>query len=371
MEQINTDELFAGTDESILNLSPGSISQLMLTSPDYMSCPNSAEGHQQVYVSHIMIQAPAHFTQLPSMDALDTEWGFKLDLTGETAGRTSWMFSHKLQKVFVKIHTDLTIYVKYDMVIPNEELFIRAMIVYTSPSDLAEPVKKCPNHREQSGLNNPEHILSCSVPETRYVGSETGKLFKDRLSLVVPLSAVVQNEPLKFQFSCQNSCSGMNRKMTSIIFTLENNNGEIYGRQPLCFKVCSCPKRDKEKDEESSVKALPKKRKSEYVAPSTSKKVAMTVALPVAIVKQESGSTLSANSDVLPTPSDLQSANSGLPAIKKDPNCVVINLTMPTPELKQQVLNYAYMAVAAELGKTGDAATFQPYLNDIQSKLGK
>lgn len=350
----------------MLNLSPSSLE--MFANPiNYAEHCNSQMNHEQYYVNSI-VRLPGHLNQLPSTDTLETDYSFNIDLNSETAGKTSWMFSQKLKKVFVKINSDLLVYINYNPIVPHEELFIRAMIVYTSPSDLAEPVKKCPNHREKSAYF-PEHILTCSVPGTIYVGNESGKLFKDKLAVLIPLSGVIQNEPLKFQFSCSNSCSGgMNRKMTSIIFTLENRDGEIYGRESMSFKVCSCPKRDKEKDEEGNTKTLPKKRKSENVAPSTSKKVAMTVAMPVAIVKQESDSTV--GSDTALTAS-LQDEQSIKPEIKSEPNCVVPSFSMPCPEMKKMVLTTAYNAVAGELLKTGDAAKFQPYLNEIQQIIGK
>ena len=342
---------------------------------------------QQQYINHVDVQVPdqidvyipEHWNQLPKIETYDTDWNFLVELNSESAGRASWMFSPKLNKVFVKINTDLSVYVNYNNK-TNEDLFIRAMIVYTSPNDLAEPVKKCPNHREKSGPNYAEHILTCSVPETMYHGCDTGKLFKDKLALLVPLTSVIQGEPLKFQFSCQNSCSGgMNRKMTSIIFTLENCTGDIYGRTTMSFKVCSCPKRDKEKEEKDSekdggiTKVLPKKRKLETIAPSTSKKVAMTIAMPLTFVKQESDSTISMDSDpMLPTtPKDFHAIISEQSDVKREQNCIVPTFSMPSPELKQLVLTTAFNAVAGELARTGDAATYQPYLNDLQQKIGK
>jgi len=159
--------------------------------------------------------------------------------------------------------------------------------------------------------------------------------------------------------------------LTSIVFTLENGIGEIFGRKTLSFKVCSCPKRDKEKDEDGVAKVFPKKRKSEYVAPSTSKKVAMTVALPVPVVKQESDSTISVvtSSEVVLTPPDVHSLNSGLQEVKRERSCVVPSFAMPTPEMRQMVLTTAFNAVAGELARTGDTATLQPYLNDLQNKI--
>lgn len=277
------------------------------------------------------------------------------------------MFSTKLNKVFVKINTILNVQTNFKIVNPARELFVRAMIVYSSQNDLAEPVKKCPNHRESSQQPFPEHILRCTIDQTAYTGVENGKLFKDKLAILIPMTAVASNEPLKLQFTCQNSCSGgMNRKMTSIVFTLEDEFYEILGRKVLNFKVCSCPKRDKDKDEESFMKVLPKKRKAEQTAPSTSKKVAISVP----VVKQESDELMGDSDPMMLSafPSDLQSLNSGLLEIKHELQSTIV--PMPS-HLNQLLMKDAYKIVAAEMTLTGDVAAYQPYLNEIKKRIGE
>lgn len=311
---------------------------------------------------------PPHFNNLPIMSPVESDWDFNIDLNGESAGKSSWMFSTKLKKVFVKINTCLNVHATYKVVDPDQLIYVRAMIVYSSANELADPVKKCPNHRSQPNQDFPEHILRCEVKETEYIGVETGKLFKDKLAIRIPMRAVASNEPLKLEFTCQNSCSGgMNRKMTSVVFTLENDLQQILGRQVLHFKVCSCPKRDKEKDEDSNMKSLPKKRKGEAM-PSTSKKVAIQVPL----VKQESDTTMSTISEpmLMPLPSDLQSLNSGLLEFKREQNFEA-HFIFHNAETKVEALRGMYMGIAALMARTGDAATYQCYLNDIQKQIGK
>lgn len=41
----------------------------------------------------------------------------------------------------------------------------------------------------------------------------------------------------------------MNRRAVDVIFTLEDACGRVLGRRKLSVRVCSCPKRDKEKEE--------------------------------------------------------------------------------------------------------------------------
>lgn len=361
MAQIATDELLP---EDMLSLSPNSLNQVFHQQANGMDYKMS--DYSQLPPIYIDL---SHLEKLPILDELRTDWNFDVELNAESAGKTSWMYSQKLNKVFVKINTHLNVYMKYDLINVQRQLLVRAMIVYTSSNDLAEPVKKCPNHRDQSMLSFPEHILRCASDETMYVGYDSGKLFKDKLAIVVPTRAIASNEPLKLQFTCQNSCSGgMNRKATSIVFTLESDLGEILGRKIMNFKVCSCPKRDKDKDEDGIAKPMPKKRKFENTAPSTSKKVSTTVT-----VKQELDSTLSVQSDVSVMsglPSDLQSLNSGLVDFKKEATCGV-NIVMPNPELAKEVMKFAYDKIAGEILRSNGCATYEPYLNNIKKQIGK
>lgn len=356
--------------EGVLELSPGSFDQELQAQCTKGFMENCAEFAIAPAVPHQLHLE--HLNQLPLTDEYVTDYGFDIGLNSESAGRTSWMFSTKLNKVFVKINTTLNVTANYKVVDPSVQLFIRAMIVYTSANNLSEPVMKCPNHLEQSKrekLEYPEHILRCSTIETHYIGTEGGKYFNEKYAILIPMCAVAANEPLKLQFTCQNSCSGgMNRKMTSIVFTLEDAYQQVLGRRVLNFKVCSCPKRDKEKDEEVFSKILPKKRKGEQTAPSTSKKVALSVPL----VKQESDDNLSLNSDGLMTalPSDLQSLNSGLIELKKEPQNCNVNITFPNQETKKEALNAMYNVVAGKIQRTGDAS-YQSCLNDIQKQIGE
>lgn len=352
----------------MLNLSPNTLNQAFHpeTQPKYVGDYSMMENYHQPWYQ-------PHFNQLPSTETIDTEWGFDIDLNSESAGKTSWMFSTKLHKVFVKINTPLNVYHKYNIIDPNQSLFVRAMVVYQQTNDFADPVRKCPNHRDQSTRENlqfPEHVLRCMTQDTEYLGIEMGKLFKDRLALRIPLATVATGEPLKLQFTCQNSCSGgMNRRHTTVIFTLENEVGTIYGRKVMNFKVCSCPKRDKEKDEEVVGKSLPKKRKLDApTAPSTSKKVAIQMP----IVKQETDTTMSAINEIPMLPSDLQSVNSAeLLELKREPQICDVQVTMPSPELKKQLLIHAYNLVAGAMSRTGDVGGLQRYLIDIQKQIGK
>lgn len=298
---------------------------------------------------------PEHLRNLPILEDMETDYKFDMNMNSESGNKSSWLYSGQLNKIFVKLDTPLNVYPVFIRQDPNTHLYIRAMVVFTSPNDLPEPVKKCPNHKEkcQPGDQAVDHILKCDNSGSIYEGNENGKVFADKLSVLIPMSNIASNEPLKLIFTCQNSCSGgMNRKSTSLIFTLEDQYRNILGRKTMNFKVCSCPRRDKEKDEQGS-KALPKKRKHDGSnAPSTSKKVHL-------LQKQDSTETL-----VMMEPTPVVNIKQEL-----DIPCE-LKINLPNEQLKKEVLNAAYNVIAGEMARSGNTA-LNFYLTDIQKQIGK
>lgn len=227
-----------------------------------------------------------HMDRTPTLDEIENPvYNFNVDLNGETSGKSSWMFSARLNKVFVKMGQACTFNISYQT-LTHQELCIRAMMVCSAPEDMHQPVYRCENHRV-SDNNNPKlasevktHVMRCFNPSARYVGTENGVAFKDRLAVIIPLGITKQEQVahnVSLEFVCQNSCRIINRRATAIIFTLEDAQGQILGKKSLHLKVCSCPKRDKQKEEES---LAPTKRKSDtHLQAPPGKKVAKVATL--------------------------------------------------------------------------------------------
>lgn len=150
----------------------------------------------------------------------------------------NWLYSAKLDKVYIKLNSVMHLAVSY---VPHgiEPLHVRAMIVFSRREEMHLPVTRCPNHRMlSSGKCYTEvpafHILKCCNPGTEYFGIENGSLFGQRASLAVPLTANAPSpaaalsggrvqQSLGLEFLCQNSCAnGIQRKQTVLVFTLEN-----------------------------------------------------------------------------------------------------------------------------------------------------
>ncbi|KAL3278261.1 hypothetical protein HHI36_013598 [Cryptolaemus montrouzieri] len=169
--------------------------------------------------------------------------------------KNPWVFSPSLNKVFIDMGSHFPVDFRVSSR-PSQGLFIRVMPSFSSLQHSQELVYRCVQHEQpQLNKNVPEHvrqhIIRCpSNGQAVYLGDRTSN---KRLSIIFPLSYPQTGTDAvreMFVFVCKNSCpSGMNRKPIEIIFTLENSNGEILGRRILNVRICSCPKRDKEKEE--------------------------------------------------------------------------------------------------------------------------
>lgn len=137
------------------------------------------------------------------------------------------------------------------------DLFLRATLLYSLPQFAQELVERCSAHVDPRLLNNRDvephvvrHVLRCTNQGSMYLGNSDRK---EHLSVVTQLQqpqAGVETVRVNYQFMCKNSCpSGMNRRAVDVIFTLEDTCGSVLGRRKLSVRVCSCPKRDKEKEE--------------------------------------------------------------------------------------------------------------------------
>ena len=125
--------------------------------------------------------------------------------------------------------------------------FIRALPVFSLPSDLRQPVKRCPSHAALSDKTNknfafPDHLIRVDGEDPTYQEDS----ISGRLSVLFP---VVERKLLKFM--CLGSdLGGINRRPVKLVFTLEDAVGLVVGRQVFDLRLCSSPKRDKLKDEE-------------------------------------------------------------------------------------------------------------------------
>ena len=164
----------------------------------------------------------------------------------------------------------------------------------------------------------------------------------------------------------------MNRKSTVIVFTLEDEIGTVLGKKLLHFKVCSCPKRDKEKDEASLVteqQPKPKKRKPSEAAvnfPSTSQKRASKF---IMLKPKEEILTPSESDD-----NGLRSVSPQVPPTlnsDSDNEEVRMEIVMPNMKTMMHVVKCAYNAISGEMTVSNNPQALLPYLKKLKQMEGE
>lgn len=190
-----------------------------------------------------------HLSCNPSINPVESKYEFEVQIPPEN---NNVVFNKP--KLFIKMNSKMTIQVSYREQYRGEQLHLRGMILFAMAAEMHLPVKRCANHRSP---NDPlmANILKINDPKASYLGKENGQTFAERLSVVVPVENGTFDDngkitqTISLEFGCQNSCSsGINRRPTVIVFTLENDNGHLLGKSASEFKVCSCPKRDAERE---------------------------------------------------------------------------------------------------------------------------
>lgn len=193
--------------------------------------------------------------QIPANVDYAGDLDFDILISSHTANRNSWIYSSILKKVFINMQNVLPVDVKRNPA--SIDLYLRATLLYSLPQYTQEIVERCSTHVDPRISTNRDvepmvvkHVLRCSNQGSVYFGNTE---MKEHLSVVTPLGlpqAGVDTVRVNYQFMCKNSCpSGMNRRAVDVIFTLEDRCGNVLGRRKLAVRVCSCPKRDKEKEE--------------------------------------------------------------------------------------------------------------------------
>ncbi|XP_055631589.1 cellular tumor antigen p53-like isoform X2 [Toxorhynchites rutilus septentrionalis] len=217
-----------------------------------------------------------YLKQFPSLEKLFLPWiNFRVNLPSEASDKTSWMYSEKLHKLFVKMGNTCTFNVSLSAS-PEITTSVRAMVVCSAPEDLHHPVSRCDNHR-CSDIQNisddiKQHIVRCKNEQVEYVGTKDGKIFEDRLAVVIPMGYSGKTG-ITLEFVCQNSCRNINRRATALVFTLEDESGRILGRETFQIKICTNIKRDKLNEEKTAVEENIRKRKAEPVEFKRGKKL--------------------------------------------------------------------------------------------------
>ncbi|XP_019701223.1 cellular tumor antigen p53 isoform X2 [Harpegnathos saltator] len=271
-------------------------------------------------------------TPLPEITQLDDTFGGKLNFQysfADDGTGQDWVYSQSLDKLFIKMEKVLPLRFMWDP--PMEGLYLRTAMMFKLEQYRNDPVRRCYNHAATTYSTNQnmdptriKHVVHCVNHSSSIYIEEN-----EHLSVLTPLctpEAGSSYMPMCYKFFCKNSCpSGMNRRPTELVFTLESSGGKVLGRRKLLIRICSCPKRDKKKEERELV---PENPPNNHLTKRNSKH------------PMHSGKKMSCD-------------------IYK------IELNIIGKENYLAVLKYAYDIMAGQAMKTGQYELFKPYMDDI------
>ncbi|KAH0554579.1 cellular tumor antigen p53 [Cotesia glomerata] len=302
----------------------------------------------------------------PIIEEFPGKYNFEI-LIPQGRGKSS-VYSQLLRKIYIDMEQRQPM--RFQWSPPVDNLYLRTTLVYAEDRYRGDPVLRCHNHigtDSPANRNMPTIILKqvvrCIHPRSCYED------ISGHNSVTIPLGTPQPGcnyVPLDFMFYCKNSCStGMNRRATQLVFTLETETREIVGRRTLEVRVCSCPKRDKEKEEETFA-SRGKKRKMKRI-PSHN----------INNININTNASPNINTNNINSINGLQSLPSFGSLVPQPPpgkklalardQCVSLNLRLPSREIAKAVLESAYNILAGRAALTGDHAFFYPYMKEIQN----
>ena len=154
-----------------------------------------------------------------------------------------WAYSHRLKKLYI----DMDYWLQVEFQAPAG-LYIRALPVFSQPSEIHKPVVRCPNHSSPSDRTNlnfphPDHLVRVAGEDAIYQEDpETS-----RLSVLFPVPALApgaETVSRQVKFMCLGSdLGGICRRPVQLVFTLEDSAGTVLGRRVFHLRLCSCPRR--------------------------------------------------------------------------------------------------------------------------------
>jgi len=192
----------------------------------------------------------------PSLENYLGQFSFKSTFAklSENSKNRHWDYS----PVLCKLYIDMNKWVQVEFHVgsfPPAGLSVRALPVFSDANYINQPVTRCPNHAILTDPTNenfpyPGHLIRVAGDDVTYHQDSVS----GRLSVSFPvLAPAAGSERISKQvkFMCLGSdVGGINRRPTKVVFTLETVDGHVVGRNVFDVRICSCPKRDRQQEEE-------------------------------------------------------------------------------------------------------------------------
>ena len=132
---------------------------------------------------------------------------------------------------------------------PHGGRFVRALPIFAEATDATIPVKRCPNHARPEDPSN--YNFPCLLHLIRFDSTEAlycEDLESGRLSVVIPLHPRQEGSspfPLLMKLCLGSDVGGINIRPLQVVYTLEDDQSNIIGRDVVNIRICCCPRRDK------------------------------------------------------------------------------------------------------------------------------
>lgn len=227
--------------------------QESLLSEGYCTQQLAAQHSQYNGLSMVPPPVPTATSEMPSTDEYPGPHNFEIEVDSKFAGR-NLMYSSSLNKLFITVNR--VMYMGFRCTSVASDVYVRALLIYSEAQHFKEPVVRCVFHKvPKHDLNKDvdieliEYVLHADHSKAIYdkdvrSGRHSVRVALDRLQ------AGAEWVTVPYRFMCKSSCDGgMNRRLTEVIFTLESERGDVLGRRKMKVRICSCPKRDKDKEE--------------------------------------------------------------------------------------------------------------------------
>ncbi|XP_068623310.1 cellular tumor antigen p53 [Battus philenor] len=187
---------------------------------------------------------------------------FSVEISGSEVDKKKYLYSATMNRIYVDMEVNFPIHFDWDVIKQSlmypkgQDMYIRATVVFSDESQAGKRVERCLQHTHEA--NNPGNKVTVKnvLRSTRALDT-AGVFYCGKVESPDSWFSVVVRFPAPgvhaYQFVCKNSCSsGINRRNIAIIFTLEDERGEVLGRQSVGARVCACPRRDLRRDEDET-----------------------------------------------------------------------------------------------------------------------
>ena len=176
--------------------------------------------------------------------------------------KRGYTYSERLNKLYIEMAKPVAVRFSLDpSVVELQATVVRALPVYLETVHRAKPVTRCLVHSSPEDPSNTstdsdilKHLVRTSEPGSVYEENPVS----GRLSTVVRTKQAAPGcdyFTVSYQFMCLGSCQGgINRRPICLVLTLETDEGEVLGRQVVELRICTCPLRDMQQDEQKKTK---------------------------------------------------------------------------------------------------------------------